>query len=250
MNEVDITSLLSAREVKLIMNTRSNDTLYEKVVRELKTRIMSGVYKKGDALPSEKELIETMGVSRITIRRAISILADAGLIETSQGRKSHVIFDAEKLSGDSDLSSFASEYVERFRSVGQIRLMIEPAVAQEVAATVSDKDIERLEASFKGEAAAAKAGISADFHRALIEVLGNKELLKIYDDLIILEEGGAPEGIISPEKQAAVSEQLEEQHRRIMDAIRRHDDEFAYFYMKEHTRYINEMYEKHFKYLF
>ena len=46
MNEVDITSLLSAREVKLIMNTRSNDTLYEKVVRELKTRIMKEYYGK------------------------------------------------------------------------------------------------------------------------------------------------------------------------------------------------------------
>ena len=129
------------------MNTRSNDTLYEKVVRELKTRIMSGVYKKGDALPSEKELIETMGVSRITVRRALSILADAGLIETSQGRKRHVIFDAGTLSDNSDLSTFASEYVERFRSVGQIRLMIEPAVAQAVASTASEKDIERLVAA-------------------------------------------------------------------------------------------------------
>jgi len=232
------------------MTTHANDTLYEQVVRELKNRILSGVYKKGDALPSEKELIDTMGVSRITVRKAISILSDSGLIEKSQGKKSIVVFDSDALDGNSDLSAFASEYVKSFRQVEQIRLMIEPAVAQEVALKATDRDIEKLEASLKGSAAAKKAGISDDFHRALIEILHNEELLRIYDNLIVMEEGNAPSGIISPEKQSDVSAILEEQHYRILGAIKAHDAEFAHFYMKEHTRYINEMYEKHFKYLF
>ena len=237
-------------EAAFTMTPQSSDTLYEQIVKELKNRILSGVYKKGDPLPSEKELIDSMGVSRITIRKAISILADAGLIATSQGKKSIVIFDTASLQDNSDLSSFASEYVTSFRQVEQIRLMIEPAVAREVAETATDKDIARLEAALKGPAAAKKAGISSDFHRALIEILKNDELLRIYDNLIVMEEGNAPAGIISPEKQADISSVLEEQHRRILGAIKAHDGEFAYFFMKDHTRFINNMYERHFKYLF
>lgn len=40
--------------------------LYEQVVEQIKNMIVQGIYKKGDLLPSEKELFEMTGVSRIT----------------------------------------------------------------------------------------------------------------------------------------------------------------------------------------
>ena len=43
--------------------------LYTQVLEQVKSMIAQGVYKKGDLLPSEKELIEMMGVSRITVRQ-------------------------------------------------------------------------------------------------------------------------------------------------------------------------------------
>ena len=48
--------------------------LYTQVLEQVKSMIAQGVYKKGDLLPSEKELIEMMGVSRITVRKALQIL--------------------------------------------------------------------------------------------------------------------------------------------------------------------------------
>ena len=45
--------------------------LYTQVLEQVKSMIAQGVYKKGDLLPSEKELIEMMGVSRITVRKAL-----------------------------------------------------------------------------------------------------------------------------------------------------------------------------------
>ena len=56
--------------------------LYTQVLEQVKSMIAQGVYKKGDLLPSEKELIEMMGVSRITVRKALQILSEAGVIET------------------------------------------------------------------------------------------------------------------------------------------------------------------------
>lgn len=227
-----------------------NDTLYEQVVKELRTRIMTGVYKKGDPLPSEKDLIESMGVSRITVRKAVSMLAQAGLIQTSQGKKSIVIFDSSDLSGDATLSEYTAEYIENFRAAGQIRLMLEPEVARQVALIAADEDIARLEASLRGGKYARKAGVSEDFHREMFAILNNKELLKIYDNLITLEEGNAPNGVIAPDKQEEISALVDMQHDKILDSIRNHNGEYAYFYMKEHTQYICDMYEKHFDFFF
>ena len=64
--------------------------LYTQVLEQVKSMIAQGVYKKGDLLPSEKELIEMMGVSRITVRKALQILSEAGVIETRKGKGSFV----------------------------------------------------------------------------------------------------------------------------------------------------------------
>ena len=64
--------------------------LYTQVLEQVKSMIAQGVHKKGDLLPSEKELIEMMGVSRITVRKALQILSEAGVIETRKGKGSFV----------------------------------------------------------------------------------------------------------------------------------------------------------------
>ena len=58
--------------------------LYTQVLEQVKSMIAQGVYKKGDLLPSEKELIEMMGVSRITVRKA-KVSAGAGFIVALTG---------------------------------------------------------------------------------------------------------------------------------------------------------------------
>ena len=60
--------------------------LYEQVVERVRGMIEQGIYKKGDLLPSEKELMEMMGVSRITVREAMRLLSEAGVIHTIKGK--------------------------------------------------------------------------------------------------------------------------------------------------------------------
>lgn len=47
---------------------RNNKTLYGQIADILRERIMSGEFKPGDILPSERELAEEMQVSRIPVR--------------------------------------------------------------------------------------------------------------------------------------------------------------------------------------
>ena len=48
--------------------------------------IQEGVYPPGTQLPSEPELASRMGVSRMTLRRALSLLIDDGLVKNIRGK--------------------------------------------------------------------------------------------------------------------------------------------------------------------
>lgn len=59
---------------------------FEVTIERLVQGIRLGVLEEGDRLPPERELAETLGVSRVTLREAIKALRDAGLVESRRGR--------------------------------------------------------------------------------------------------------------------------------------------------------------------
>jgi GntR family transcriptional repressor for pyruvate dehydrogenase complex len=59
---------------------------YEATVEQLATSVRLGVFASGDRLPPERELAETLAVSRTTLREAIAALREAGMVQTSRGR--------------------------------------------------------------------------------------------------------------------------------------------------------------------
>jgi GntR family transcriptional repressor for pyruvate dehydrogenase complex len=59
---------------------------FEVTVERLAQSIRLGVLVAGDRLPPERELAETLGVSRVTLRESIRALRDAGLVESRRGR--------------------------------------------------------------------------------------------------------------------------------------------------------------------
>jgi GntR family transcriptional regulator len=60
--------------------------LYYQLERALRNRILSGKIAPAEPLPTERELCEEFGVSRITVRQALAILESEGLIKREQGR--------------------------------------------------------------------------------------------------------------------------------------------------------------------
>jgi DNA-binding LacI/PurR family transcriptional regulator len=63
---------------------------YQQVYLALKREIQSGRLKTGDRLPSEAELVQTFGASRITVGRAVRDLQSAGLVERRAGSGTYV----------------------------------------------------------------------------------------------------------------------------------------------------------------
>jgi GntR family transcriptional regulator len=58
---------------------------YQQIADEVRARIRSGEYAKGSVLPSEADLGAAHGASRVTIRRALEVLRDEGLVNARQG---------------------------------------------------------------------------------------------------------------------------------------------------------------------
>jgi DNA-binding GntR family transcriptional regulator len=64
----------------------SYEPSYAQLVRIMQEQIATGRLRPGDRLPSESQLCEHHGVSRMTVRRAINILVEQGLVITKQGQ--------------------------------------------------------------------------------------------------------------------------------------------------------------------
>src|SRR5712692_298719 len=106
--------------------------LYYQLENLLREKIMSGSFATGDRLPTESDLIHQYGVSRITVRQALTALAEEGLIERRQGR-----------------GTFVAERKTKGRSFeGQIHLTgsLDEIIAMGLATPVKVIEMNRVEA--------------------------------------------------------------------------------------------------------
>lgn len=64
--------------------------MYRKIADAIRSKISNGIYKVGEALPTEAQLREEFGVSRVTIRQALKLLIENEELESIQGSGTYV----------------------------------------------------------------------------------------------------------------------------------------------------------------
>lgn len=69
-----------------LIDRTAYEPVYVQLVNILRRQVAGGVLRAGDQLPSEAQLCRRYGVSPMTVRRAINILVDQGVVVTEQGR--------------------------------------------------------------------------------------------------------------------------------------------------------------------
>ncbi|MEH7239029.1 GntR family transcriptional regulator [Bacillus sp. JJ1562] len=82
--------------------------LYVNVYDELLLQISNGEYPAGSRLPSEPDLAEKLGVSRATLRQALALLQDDGLISNIRGKGNFVIDSFYKKQADIQLEKLSN----------------------------------------------------------------------------------------------------------------------------------------------
>jgi GntR family transcriptional regulator len=88
---------------------------YQDLALHLRRAISDGTYPPGSRLPSENELCRTFGVARSTVRRALTVLAEDGLIASHQGARRTVLAEP-RLQSFGELRSFS----RWARSIGEV----------------------------------------------------------------------------------------------------------------------------------
>lgn len=76
--------------MNIIISNSSEDPIYEQIFRQIKSQIIDGTLKEGDALPSMRSLALALHISVITTKRAYEELERDGLIESYTGKGSFV----------------------------------------------------------------------------------------------------------------------------------------------------------------
>lgn len=94
MTEVRLSRRGTSQEVhtnRRPLNPRGRESLAVQLAHQLRAEIDAGCYQPDEALPSEQELCDAFAVSRNTVRRALAIIRDEGLVETIKQRGTYVV---------------------------------------------------------------------------------------------------------------------------------------------------------------
>lgn len=95
MNQKNVVSRLKAvslvtKESRFVLKQRSSVPLYTQIREVLRAQILDGTYLPHQQMPSEGDMINLFGVSRITVRQALSDLQSEGLIFRIHGKGTFV----------------------------------------------------------------------------------------------------------------------------------------------------------------
>jgi GntR family transcriptional regulator, transcriptional repressor for pyruvate dehydrogenase complex len=148
----------------------SPNRMSEAIVDQIKTLIRTNRLRPGDRLPSERELCERMGVSRVTVREALRVLEAGGLVEIRVGARGGAFVttpsSARLGAGLADLITLAPVTAVE---VTEARLIFELGIIPMIVERATDEDVEGLRALTREHIAALRRGEytmarSAEFH--------------------------------------------------------------------------------------
>lgn len=222
-----------------IVNKLSSNPLYEQVFNRIKDSVRSGEYKKGDLIPSEKELMELMGVSRVTVRQALKMLSDSGIIETRKGKGSIVAVDWKSILDPGELRDQAETYWHLFEQSTLARRVIEPSIAKQAAIMAT----EQAEPSIRIR----KGTGLQSFHGCLWEILKNPLMKQIWEATVPPSNAITALPLIVPVRQESYKAEIRKQHGNMLKAVKDHDPDYAFFYMLQHCDWIYATYQHYFE---
>jgi GntR family transcriptional repressor for pyruvate dehydrogenase complex len=186
--------------------------LADQVIARVRAIIAEGTYRVGDRLPAEAELSEMFGVGRSTIREAMRVLSNRGLVQVRHGEGTFVT------------SRTALEPLEErlgravLNDIYEARSFLELALSELAARRRDAKDIAAMRKQLKLRAQAIRAGdvtayAAADFafHLAIARAAKSAALFDVYESFV--------ETVQPLLKAATTSEYIRTEHDRLHAAL-------------------------------
>jgi len=215
----------------------------EEIRRQIEKAIRTGDFGPGERLPSERELVETFGVSRVSVREAIRSLEALGFVKVYQGRG---VFVADRRSG---LGEPMARWLDLHRGevleLLGVRGALDEYAGQLAVENYDPGKVAEITAAGEVFAAAVESGASTeelvpldiDFHIAIAEASANRLLYDLLSDLHSYLAESRYLALV-PAGRPALSAS---EHARIVEAIQARDAALARLATSRHIAGVREI---------
>jgi DNA-binding FadR family transcriptional regulator len=202
------------------------------VITQVRAAIMSGRFRTGDRLPTEREMARQFGVSRVTVRDALRALEAAGLLEIRVGGQGgpYVKEPDPALLAESLRTHFHLQGTT-FAELAEARLALETTAARLAAERATEENLAEMRAAIEEPGPDSSATKSVDFHKALVRAAHNSALLIMFLATQSLLAEAFDTLHASQPDMAGVARRV---HTDLYNAIARHDAETAVRLMRDH----------------
>lgn len=224
---------------------------YQDVVDQIQEAIMAGTLKAGNMLPAERELKERFGVSRGTLREALRVLEQKGLIEIRTGVSGgSLVREVNSDTLSDNLGLLIRNCTVSLSDLAEFREEMEGSVAALAAQRAGEGDVAALkgllteaEVNLKKGRAGWDAFIRTDeqVHLALARMSGNLLFLTVLQSLYVNIHTYYEKYL--PRNKLLLQENLADLSA-IVAAITAHDAETARTVAQSHVRHFNSYMEQ------
>jgi DNA-binding FadR family transcriptional regulator len=213
-----------------------NRRLFWSIVEKIEASIDSGVYSPGSRLPPERELAETLNISRPTVREAIIALEVRKKVEVKTGSGVYVLKSVNQPRSKHKVNAF---------EVTQARALIEGEVAAIAATTITEDELTSLHQTLVNmENGQFIAAADKEFHQIIANATRNNAMILSVENLWKLRSS-TPEiikdydSVCSEDNSKTIAE-----HRAIYQALKSGDATQARSAMHCHfNRLINALFD-------
>jgi GntR family transcriptional repressor for pyruvate dehydrogenase complex len=217
----------------------------EEVFEQIKSAIENEELKPGSKLPTERELVKQLGVSRVPIREALKLLANVGLIETRQGGGSYVC-SALKSRVQDPLDMLIKNNTEKLFELVEVRKEIETWAAYYAAKNVTPQQLSKLKGitdemkQYFDQGKMAPYNIDVKFHLVIAQSASNTIRAHLLHTIQSLFSDYLRVTIETICHDRTAQQKLFEQHLEIYEAIRSHDPEGAWDAIDKHLTFVRD----------
>ena len=208
----------------------ASGSLTDRVCEALIHLIRGEDFPPGSRLPSEAKMATRFGVSRTVVREAVSRLKSEGMVESRQG--SGVFVREENTDAPFRIDPNIMDSAKSLLQVVELRKALEGEIAALAAKRRSAAQLEAIRqalAQIDIDVIAGGDGVDADigFHRSVAEATGNPHFLALIQFLFNFLKTTTQTTRAIEAKQESMTQQVRDEHRAIMEAIARQDEDDA-----------------------